>query len=145
MNKRRMNFLLYYVVFAATITMLYGSSNWLTYYRLTSKGSGTKAVVTRTDCTSTKTFSYRFTVGGQSFEGSGGGSYGNPSCNSLKPGDQVLVYYLASDPKISAPGDAEARLINESIAIALAALFFPLVLLFILFAVFKLMRKQDRS
>jgi hypothetical protein len=88
-------------------------------------GIGTKAIVTKTNCSNHMTFSYRFDFNGQSIDGSGGDGYGNPSCDTLKEGDPVLIYYLPRQPEINVPGDPKKRLNNETISIMTAALIFP--------------------
>ena len=133
MIQRRMTFLLFYVIAAAAIAVLAGRSHWLTCYRLATAGVGTQALVTQTSCADHSTFAYRFTVAGQTVDGSGDAGYGNPPCGALKPGDRVQVAYLASAPETNIPGDTRERLANETIGIVLAALFLPLVFLLVLF------------
>jgi hypothetical protein len=137
MNQRRLIFLLFYAGAATSIAVLMGHSNWLSYYRLSNEGIGTQALVTKTTCANNSTFSYRFTVGGQTIEGSGGDGNGNPPCNSLKPGDQVRIVYLAAAPRTNLPGNPKERLGNETAVIAMAALILPLLLLFILFLILR--------
>jgi len=128
-----MTFLLFYTVAATAIALLAGRPHWLTYYRLASAGVETQAVVTQTNCADHSTVSYRFSIGGQEISGSGAAGYGTPPCPALKPGDRVRVAHLPSAPETNLPGDPRERLANETIGIALAALFLPLVLLLILF------------
>jgi hypothetical protein len=130
MQSRRIKYLLLYLALAIAIVLFIGSINWMTYYRLSKQGIGTKAVVTKTNCSNHMTFSYRFDFNGQSIDGSGGDGYGNPSCDTLKQGDPVLIYYLSSQPEINVPGDPKERLNNETISIAMAALIFPALLVF---------------
>lgn len=141
MNQRRIKFLLFYAVAATAIAVLMGRSNWLTCYRLANGGISTQALVTNTTCSDHSSFSYRYAVGGQNFEGSGRDGYGNPSCNALKPGNQVQVVYLATAPQMSIPGDPKERLGDETVAIALAALLLPPFSAFIMFLFF---RKRQR-
>ena len=133
MNQRRLAFLLFYAVTATAIAVLAGRQHWLPYYRLANAGIGTQALVTHTSCADHSTFSYRFTVRGQTIDGSGDAGYGNPPCGALKPGDQVQVVYLAAEPRTNLPGNPGERLGNETLGIALAAVFLPLVFLVILF------------
>lgn len=127
---------------AIAIVLFIGSINWMTYYRLSKQGIGTKAVVTKTNCSHHMTFSYRFDFNGQNIDGSGGDGYGNPSCDTLKEGDPVLVYYLSSQPEINVPGDPRERLNNETISIAMAALIFPALLVF---AINRWAKKQKQA
>ena len=128
-----MTFLLFYAIAAIAIAVLMGRSHWLPYYRLVTAGIDTQAQVTQTSCSDHSTFSYRFTVGGQTIDGSGDAGYGNPPCIALKPGDQVQVVYLSAAPRTNLPGNPQERLSNETFGIVLAAVFVPLVFLVILF------------
>ena len=142
MQSRRTKYLLLYLALAIAIVLFIGSINWMTYYRLSKQGIGTKAVVTKTNCSNHMTFSYRFDFNGQSIGGSGGDGYGNPSCDTLRQGDPVLVYYLSSQPEINVPGDPKKRLTNETISIAGAALTLPVLLVF---AINKAMNKWTKK
>lgn len=124
------------------IFMLLGSIKWLTYVKLMTNGTATNAIVTTTSCSNSMTFSYRFNIGEKSFAGSGGDGYGNQPCSSLKPGDAAMIYYLTSEPGTNVPGDPAARLISEFAAIALVAFFVPILVLLLLFGLFKVCRKQ---
>jgi len=142
MQSRRIKYLLLYLALAIAIILFIGSINWMTYYRLSKQGIGTRAVVTKTNCSNHMTFSYRFDFNGKSIYGSGGDGYGNPSCDTLKQGDPVLIYYLPSQPEINVPGDPKERLNNETISIAMAALIFPALLVF---AINKWTKKQKQA
>ncbi len=141
MYQRRLIFLLFYAGAATAIAVLMGHSNWLAYYRLSNEGISTQALVTKTTCADKSTFSYRFTAGVLSIEGSGGDGNGNPPCSSLKPGDRVQVVYLPASPRTNLPGNPKERLGNETAVIAMAALILPLVLLFILFLILRRRRQ----
>lgn len=88
------------------------------------------------------TFSYRFDLNGQKIDGFGGDGYGNPSCDTLKQGDPVLIYYLSSQPEINVPGDPKKRLNNETISIMMPALIFPALLVF---AIYKWAERQKQA
>lgn len=141
MNQRRIRFLLFYAVAATTIALLMGRANWVSYYRLNHEGIATQALVTQKDCADHATFSYRFAVGGESFDGRGGDGNGNPPCGALKPGDPVQVVYLAAAPHTNLPGNPQERLVNETAVIATAALVLPFLALVILFLVVR--RRQQ--
>ncbi len=143
MHQRRAIFLLIYALLATTIAVRAGKGSWLTYYRLT-RGTPASALVTQTACADQGTFAYSFTAGGRAFTGSGDGGYGNPPCASLKPGDPVAVYYLAADPQVNGPGDPQGRLFDATLAIGTAALFVPLVIIFLLFALSRWAQKRNR-
>jgi hypothetical protein len=142
MQSRRIKYVLLYLALAIAIVLFIGSINWMTYYRLSKQGIGTKAVVTKTNCSNHMTFSYRFDFSGQSIDGSGGDGYGNPSCDTLKEGDPVLVYYLSSQPEINVPGDPKERLNNETISIAMPTLIIPGL---VVFAINKWSKKQKQA
>jgi hypothetical protein len=144
MHRRRVIFLLVYALLATVIAVQMGRANWLTYYRL-AKGTPVTAIVTQTACSDHGTFSYRFAAGGQSFTGSGDGGYGNPPCTSVKPGDRVAVCYLAADPRVNGPGDPQGRLFDATLAIATAALFVPLVVMFLLFVLSRWAQRRNRA
>jgi len=142
MHSRLIKYLLLYLALAIGIVLFLGSINWMTYYRLSNHGIWTKAIVTKTDCSNHMTFSYRFDFNGQGIDGFGGDGYGNPSCDTLKQGDSLLIYYLSSQPEINVPGDPKERLNNETISIAMAALIFPALLVF---AINKWTKKQKQA
>jgi len=142
MQSRRIKYLVLYLTLAIAIALFLGSINWMTYYQLSKNGIGTKAVVMKTNCSNHMTFSYRFDFNGQSIESFGGDGYGNPSCDTLKPGDPVLIYYLPSQPEINVSGDPKERLNNETISIAMAALIFPALLVF---AINRWAKKQKQA
>jgi len=144
-NSRRMYSISYYVISVLLIFTLFGSIKWMTYVRLMTNGTATNAIVTATTCSNSMSFSYRFNVGDKNFTGSGGDGYGNKPCTSLKPGDEAMIYYLTSEPGMNVPGDPAARMISEFSAIALVAFFVPILVLFVLFSVFKLWQKQKKS
>jgi hypothetical protein len=137
-----MTFLLYYVAAATAVTVLTGRANWLPQYRLANAGVSTQALVTKTTCGDHSKIFYRFTAGGQSIDGYGDAGHGNPPCNTLKPGDPIQVVYLANGPQANLPGDPKERLVNETAAIALVALFLPLVVIFILFIFLRKRQKE---
>ena len=142
MHSRPIKYLVIYLVFAIAIALFLGSINWMTYYRLSKRGIGAEAMVTKTSCSNHMTFSYNFKLKGQSINGFGGDGYGNPSCDTLKEGDPLLIYYLSSQPEINVPGDPMQRLKNETISIMMAALFFPALLVF---AINKWTKKQKQA
>ncbi len=144
MHPRRMTFLLFYALLATTIAVQMGRANWLTYRRLAG-GTATTATVTQTACSDHGTFAYRFAVGGQSFVGSGDGGYGNPPCAAIKPGDRVSIRYLSDEPRINGPGDPRGRLFDATLAIATAALFVPLVIIFLLFVLSRWITRRSRA
>ena len=130
-NQRRFLFIAYYVSFAALIALKFGIGNSVTYYRIMTGGVATQAAITTTACSDHGTFSYRFTVGDKTYEGSGSEGFGIPSCASLKPGDRVPISYLKDEPRTNVPGDPQARFMDSITLAAMSALFIPIILLFI--------------
>jgi hypothetical protein len=144
MNRRRIYFIIYYLVSAAAVAILYGRYDWLAYYRLANQGTVVAATVTATDCQQSKTISYRFALNGREYRGSGGDGYGTPPCASLKPGDTLQAAYLAAAPETNLPGSPRERLVNETIGVVTGALIVPLVILFLFFVLMRRFRGEKR-
>jgi len=144
-NQRRFLFIAYYLSFAALIALKFGLVNTLTYYKLMTAGVATQAAITGTTCSEHKTFAYRFAIGDNTYEGRGEEGFGVPSCTSLKPGDQVPVSYLGDEPRTNAPGDPQAKFINGITLTAMSALFIPLILLFTVFWILRLVLKKAHN
>lgn len=141
-NQRRFLFIAYYLSFALLIALKFGLVNTLTYYRLMTTGVSTQAAITGTTCSDRKTFAYRYKVGDNTYKGSGEEGFGTPPCESLKPGDLVQVSYLRNEPRINVPGDPQARFLNGITLTAMSALFIPLILLFAVFGMSRLVLKR---
>lgn len=140
MNQRRWLFFFYYLVFAAAICVFFGRPDWVSYYRLAFQGVEAQGRVTSLSCSSKVQLGYTFNVDGKNYEGRGDGGFGNPPCTMLKPGDTIQVSYLPSEPEATLPGNPRERLATETVAIAMAALFVPLVLLVFLFVALRAFR-----
>lgn len=141
-NQRRLLFIAYYVSFAALIALKFGLGDCIAYYRIMTGGVAAQAAITGTTCSDHKTFAYRFTVGDKTYEGSGEEGFGIPSCAALKPGDQVPVSYLKDEPRTNVPGDPQSRFIDRITLVAMSALFIPVILLFIVFGIARLVLKR---
>jgi hypothetical protein len=115
-----------YLFVTLGIGLLLGSLNLPKYRHLAGEGQPVTATVEATDCGNHASYSYRFTVGGRRYTGSGGPGFGTPACGELHPGDRVVAYYLPSDPTTSVPGDIHQRLRNEKISVWSAAIGLPL-------------------
>jgi len=118
-----------YTCMAVALTFFLGSANWVTYFELARHGVATQGAVIKSSCSRHLTFSYRFTIGENQYEGVSNDGYKKPSCNTLEPGDPVVIYYLPSNPRINDAGDPRQHLENETVAVALAALLLPLFFL----------------
>jgi hypothetical protein len=75
-----------------------------------------------TECTNHALVHYRYEVGGQTY--SGWTNRGN-DCNSMKKGDDVLIYYSKRNPDMSEASDPREALVGELTIIGLAAFFSP--------------------
>jgi hypothetical protein len=117
----------FYVVLAGGLGLVLGHINIPRYWRMLNNGEATRGTVLRTDCHNHGFVSYRFTASARDYTGSGSAGFGIPDCHELKPGDQIIVYYLPSNPDISSPGEIRDRWHNELISISLAVIFIPAV------------------
>jgi hypothetical protein len=76
--------------------------------RLAFGGALTTGTVLSANCLGGKNhhdvrLSYRFELDGASYTGSGLSGTGNPGCGRIAAGDPVMLYYLPSEPQVSAP------------------------------------------
>lgn len=142
-NQRRLLFIAYYLSFALLIALKFGLVNTVTYFRLMTAGVATQATITGTTCSDRKTFAYSYNVGDNSYNGSGEEGFGSPPCASMKPGDLVQISYLRDEPRINVPGDPQARFLNGIALTAMSALFIPLILLFVVFGMSRLVLKKN--
>lgn len=141
-NQRRTLFIVYYVSFAALIALKFGLGACITNYRIMTAGVAARAAITSTNCSDHKTFSYRFTVGDTTYGGSGEEGFGIPSCAALKQGEQIPVSYLKNDPRTNVPGDPKSRFIDRITLVAMSALFIPIIVLFTIFGIARLVLKR---
>jgi hypothetical protein len=118
-----------YVMLAWVIGWALGTINLPQYQRLMQEDRSARARVTDTDCANHQAFSYTFAVGGVTYTGHGSAGFGTPPCPDLRAGDEVVVYYLPSQPETNLPGDIHQRLENEVTSVAFAALLLPMALI----------------
>ena len=105
-----------YAVLSGVFAIIAGrTGEILTYWRLLNDGRATLGTVARTACDAHASVFYRFTVTGREYTGRGSAGYGTPECRQLRENDQVVVYYLPSDPAVSQPGDIRERWENQLI------------------------------
>jgi Protein of unknown function (DUF3592) len=116
---------LLYVVVACALAVVVGRFNVPRYWRMLNNGLATRATVTRTVCDNHGSVFYRFEAGGREYTGVGNAGFGTPECGYLKPGDQIVVYYLPWDPNVSLPGEIRDRWDNELISVLLVITIFP--------------------
>ena len=118
-----------YAALVLLVIAFLANLNWNRYRRLMTTGVVTQAKVVQKTCASHHTFKFEFTVGGRTFRSTGQDGAGNPACDMLNVGDLVSITYHATDPAINVAGSAAARLGNETISVASAALLGPTFLL----------------
>ena len=122
-----MRFVAAYILLALVIAFAMSRiTPWSNYQRLAENGVSAQGTVISTNCSTHQTFAYRFEAGGRAFDGIGQRGV-SKECRALVPGDPVKLSYLPSDPWISASGEPNALLENETTSIALAALLLPAV------------------
>src|SRR5882672_7959720 len=102
-----------YAIVGAVLGIIVGHFNIPLYWRMLNDGRVARAVVLRTACDNHGSVFYRFEVAGREFTEVGNAGFGTPDCDQLKPGDQIDVYYLPSDPDVSLPGEIRDRWYNE--------------------------------
>ena len=118
--------LLVYVALACVLAVIVGGASGIpTYWRLLSHGAAARATVERTACHAHGSVFFRFAAAGREYSGVGNAGYGTPECSQLKEGDQILAYYLPSDPAVSRPGEIRERWANQLIFFVLAVTLFP--------------------
>ena len=116
---------LLYVVVACALAVVVGHFNVPRYWRMLNDGLATRARVMRTACDNHGSVFYRFEAAGREYTGVGNAGFGTPECGHLKPGDQIVVYYLRWDPNVNLPGEIRHRWDNELIFLLLVITIFP--------------------
>jgi hypothetical protein len=118
-----------YVAVGAVLGIIVGHFNIPLYWRMLNDGQVARAVVLRTACDNHGSVFYRFEVTGREYTGVGNAGFRTPDCDHLKPGDQIDVYYLPSDPDVNLPGEIRDRWDNELISIFLVVTIFPALII----------------
>jgi hypothetical protein len=120
--------ILLYVIVAFVLAVVLGHVNIPVYWRMLNDGRAVHATVLRTACDNHGSVFYRFEVADREYTGVGNAGFGTPECGQLKPGDQIVVYYLPSDPNVTRPGEIRERWDNELIFLFLAVTILPAVI-----------------
>ena len=95
------------------------------YAQLARSGKPADAVVVRTDCANHATFIYRFEVDAHEFQSRDHSSSIGRSCDSLRPGEGVGIFYLPTEPSVSMVGNPRDALLGERIFVIAASLAMP--------------------
>jgi hypothetical protein len=114
-------FAISWLALATILAIVLGRINVPTYVKLAEDGERTTAVIVQPDCGNHGRASYAFNVGSIGYSGSDVMN----DCRSLRPGDDITIYFDRDDPKISRAIEPRAGLMNELIPIALACLLVP--------------------
>jgi len=114
--------LLLWLVLAVATAALLGSLNIPTFVKLVNHGTSARATIRQTNCDQHSSASYTFTVDTARYSGSDSMVRG---CDTLRPGDQIPIYYDVTDPTLNRAVEPWAGLTNEIIAVMLGTLIFP--------------------
>lgn len=102
---------------AAAGIVAYTHRDWVRYERLSRDGVMTQGWVTGKSDDKQRKVYYAFRTDVKMFTDTGTGGFGNPEFEQLGEGDEVLVYYLRSDPEVSCLGDPSDRVRRQNIAL----------------------------
>lgn len=115
-----------WLIGALAIAIPISRINLVRFYRLNREGIHTNGVVTNLQPANHQSVNYSFSVGGKHYSSIGRAGFGNPEFCCLTVGQNLIVYYLPSDPRISCAGIPEQLIQNEVPPIVLAGIIFPL-------------------
>lgn len=101
----------------AGLGTLLWSQHWPRYRALQDRGVAAEGWVTAKGLGGRGIVNYSFMVGGKLFSGAGPAGNGAPDYDELSPDDDVIVYYLPSDPDVSSLGDPKEHLRGQNRAI----------------------------
>jgi hypothetical protein len=87
--------------------------DWRLYQKLYNHGVHTTGWVTSKDIMGGRNVDYAFRVGEKLYRGTSASGYGNPPFADLRLDDSVLLFYLPSDPSVSALGDAKQHIQDQ--------------------------------
>jgi hypothetical protein len=130
--KTPIKFAIGWLSLAAFFAILVGSLNVPTFLRLVRHGERATATIIQTDCKNHGQATYTFTVGTNRYSNTGNMGMVVANCGSLRPGDNIPIYYDATDPTVNRAAEPMAGLLNELIPIGLMCLIFPPAILFAL-------------
>ncbi len=131
LKKKFMIAVIVFTASAITLTLILGSLNWRKYNDLVKMGIPTEARIVTKEPDNHLSVRYSYIVNQQDF--SGLESVGRKRINGLNVGDNVRIYYLPTNPAISCFCDPREKLINETQATVLAAVFGSLIIVGLVF------------
>jgi hypothetical protein len=132
--------LLFYLIVSISIAIfLVAETGLWNQFELANHGSLVKGSVVKPQCDRHLSFIYQFVLDDVTYRGEST----SDECRQIKSGDPVLVYYLAENPKISIATDPNVALANNSVAILIASLTAPLVLLLIFWYKLRASKKSE--
>jgi hypothetical protein len=130
MSGRRIRFVLkalsLWLLGALAISIPLSRFNLVKFYHLNREGVRTNGVVTDLQAANHEAVYYKYEAVGEIHSGSGRAGFGNPEFCCLTVGQNVIVYYLRSQPSESCLGVPDDLIKNEVPPIALAAITFPI-------------------
>jgi hypothetical protein len=115
-----------WLVLAAIFSVGLGLINVPAILKLLGHGAETTAKIVRLDCENHNRAFYTFSIGTSRYSTS---DIIGDNCRSLRSGDDIPIYYDATDPTISSTTAPRAALLNELVPIGLVCLFFPPMIL----------------
>jgi len=115
-----------WLVAALAIAIPLSQINLVQFYRLRKNGIRTSGVVMELQPNNHQSVYYSFEVAGKSYSNIGRAGFGNPEFCCLTVGQNLIVYYLPSDPWVSCSGVPDQLIENEVPPIVLAGIIFPL-------------------
>ena len=90
-------------------------------YKLTKYGIETKAYVKYLEPQNHRAVHYTFKVGAREYQGVGRAGFGNATFDQLSPGQEVVAFYLPSNPDMSCIGVPRQILWNNVVPLLLLA------------------------
>jgi len=122
-----------FAVIGSLISVAVFWEDLLTYNQLKRSGIPAKGTVITKEPENHNSVRYSYEVGQQTYSGIGHGGSGNPSFESLKIGDPLLVYYDPARPSFSCLGYPDYYFRSQVAGIVFVLVVLPLVGMFSLY------------
>jgi hypothetical protein len=123
------------VAYAAVAVLMFsgvaagiGGLNVPTYWKLDRTGELAAARITSVEPENHYSLRYAYTVRGARYAGVG--SIGDAGRAPIRPDAPLTIHYVPAEPSVSCLGDPHALLVNETVAVGMAATFLAVVALF---------------
>ncbi|MBJ6726358.1 DUF3592 domain-containing protein [Geomesophilobacter sediminis] len=126
-------FVVTWMICASVASYLLAQKYWVSYYRIANHGVSEKAIVLQLLPENHNLVRYSYKFGDKTFEGMRGSFPPNKSFNNLKVGEEVTIYFDPQHPETSLLGDPKAIFKDETIAVMIGGIAFPLLILLTLF------------